>query len=477
MYNVLRLAEILPFKSGPKAKTENKAFSGGPISGEDFHRALEDIRDSVLSRRANPGYKNQPKKGLDKHPQKDDDKVQSEDEAIDHNRLPLGIPWINGLTVQDIAGNTSIDCDYSSGEMWVSSPHHGHISPENQPMDLGPRIYGTKDQLDELFHGTEHPLDEENLEIHEGYDYRHLEDETDSYLEEFMVKVESEVDSSDSKEFYIENPNPQDQIHNTKGVPKHGALFQGPEGSGKPVLKDHIRIDDRTVEASDKEEEGIIPLKPRIEDSIKKSDPLGQELDKPIMPKEELQSQGEPPNRDESQETEGLDSRDPRFLVGDTKELHMDFSKVLNKEDSLERVRIIEELAHKTITAIDGNESEIEVQIKPEHLGKLILRVALEDGNLTGKIYASNDRIKDFLNMNLEDLKSNLMDEGFIFASLDVDVGGQSSRDNFNHLAQIRPRVDKLHTGKGDMAQGITGVAPRKSVDSGINSNQIDYLV
>jgi len=112
----------------------------------------------------------------------------------------------------------------------------------------------------------------------------------------------------------------------------------------------------------------------------------------------------------------------------------LDFTKVLLSHDLTERVKIIEQLADKAVMTFNEGNTELEIQIKPEHLGKLVLKVGLDDGVLTGKIYTVTQEIKEFLQENLDVLRNSLRDQGLVFASLDVDVGSQSSSYNFKYL-------------------------------------------
>ena len=74
----------------------------------------------------------------------------------------------------------------------------------------------------------------------------------------------------------------------------------------------------------------------------------------------------------------------------------LDATEVLFSHELTEKVRFIDQLADKAVMTINEGNTEIEIQVKPEHLGKLVLKVGLDDGILTGKIYTSSLEIKEF---------------------------------------------------------------------------------
>ena len=126
----------------------------------------------------------------------------------------------------------------------------------------------------------------------------------------------------------------------------------------------------------------------------------------------------------------------------------IDFSNALYRRDFIEGSKIIEQIADKVVMTVGEGNTELEIQVKPEHLGKLILKVGLEDGILTGKIYTSSQQVKEFLQDNLDTLRNTLR-QGLIFASLDVDVGSQSSLNyfhnfNFTYQSLVPERVAYL---------------------------------
>ena len=175
---------------------------------------------------------------------------------------------------------------------------------------------------------------------------------------------------------------------------------------------------------------------------------------------------------EESKKLEQTQESDMAITNGELlQDKSLDFSKVLLKQNPIEQAQLIDQLADRAIMALGQDNSELEVQIRPKDLGKLILKVAIEDGVFIGKIYTSNEEVRDFLQNNMEELRTILKDQGFIFTSLDVDLGNQSSPDGFQYLAQAKARPGKTST------INVTGMEIRENKPTLMaSSSQVDYL-
>ncbi|HZJ82628.1 MAG TPA: flagellar hook-length control protein FliK, partial [Clostridia bacterium] len=127
-------------------------------------------------------------------------------------------------------------------------------------------------------------------------------------------------------------------------------------------------------------------------------------------------------NTEESQVSNGF-----RLLDKDNNEMTLDFTEALKENHGIEQANMVREIVDKAIMTLDQGGREMEIQIKPDHLGKITLKVILDNGVFTGKIYTTNEQIREFVQRNLDDLRISLEGQGLIFTSLDVDVGSQQN--------------------------------------------------
>ena len=78
------------------------------------------------------------------------------------------------------------------------------------------------------------------------------------------------------------------------------------------------------------------------------------------------------------------------------------------------------------------NKQEMEMQLKPESLGKLSLKIIHERGEVLAKITAENEQVKGVLESNMQLLKDALEKNGFTVQSLSVSVGNGNDEGRAN---------------------------------------------
>jgi flagellar hook-length control protein FliK len=96
---------------------------------------------------------------------------------------------------------------------------------------------------------------------------------------------------------------------------------------------------------------------------------------------------------------------------------------------------IISQITGKAAVTLTQDRSEMVIELKPESLGKLSLKVITENGIVTAKFVAENTQVQKLLESNMQMLKESLERQGIIVQSLNVSVrqdGGQA-RENGPH--------------------------------------------
>ncbi|MFA5536008.1 MAG: flagellar hook-length control protein FliK [Bacillota bacterium] len=74
-----------------------------------------------------------------------------------------------------------------------------------------------------------------------------------------------------------------------------------------------------------------------------------------------------------------------------------------------------------------GQKQEIEIQLKPEHLGRLALKVTAENGILTARFLVENYQVSRALDQNLTNIRQTLADQGISLDQVQVEVGDPRS--------------------------------------------------
>ncbi|URA10904.1 flagellar hook-length control protein FliK [Thermospira aquatica] len=97
---------------------------------------------------------------------------------------------------------------------------------------------------------------------------------------------------------------------------------------------------------------------------------------------------------------------------------------------SLPRVSVeqmLQQVAGKALITLRDGQSEMRLQLTPPDLGRMEMKIVLEDGQMRGKIVVSTPEAKALFDQNLGELQRQLQQVGVQVGSLDVSLG-QSGR-------------------------------------------------
>lgn len=473
---VLRMIQFLSSEFTSKSRTKNRDFHQNPIPNGGFRRTLERIKNSNSFNTAKPGH---PSNAIENSETcgnrvvEKDKKEQPIREGIEQSQELVGISWFNGLYSQsilmDIEPNIRTLDSTENGEL-PPQAHDSYVDNMIAALSHG-EIIALEEEYEELSLKDILNDDKEISEsIKDNEDREFTYGEVDSYMDNSIGLSELKVNISNPMGGYIKKLESQD-LSNISGVTSNKENEQVKESE---QFKDNIPLTDDIIKNIPY---GRTDSSLSSENGGKEANIVLHQISEDLFIGEgEVQNNGESQSNKELPNNEKIDFNTLELLAWDAGNLYLDVSKTLDRGDPLEKVRIISELADKVLVALRGDDSELEIQIKPEHLGKLVLKVALEDGNLMGKIITSNDRIKDFLNMNLEDLKTTLEDQGFVFTSLDVDVGSQQDPHSFSSLVQLNPMGARVHSLRANTNEDENEIINNQT-NLRLDSSQIDYLI
>lgn len=100
------------------------------------------------------------------------------------------------------------------------------------------------------------------------------------------------------------------------------------------------------------------------------------------------------------------------------------------------RIDIINQLSNKIFTSLKEDKSEMIVQLKPDILGKIILKVSLSDDVLSAKIITQSQETKNIIVTQLDELRDTLSRQGYTIGNLDVDIHQDGSQSQLFYSNQ-----------------------------------------
>ncbi|MCX7882387.1 MAG: flagellar hook-length control protein FliK [Brevinematales bacterium] len=142
---------------------------------------------------------------------------------------------------------------------------------------------------------------------------------------------------------------------------------------------------------------------------------------------------------------------------------------------SLPRVSVeymLQQVAGKAFITLRDGQSEMRLQLTPPDLGRMEMKIVLEDGQMMGKIVVSTPEAKALFDQNLGELQRQLQQAGVQVGSLDVSLG-QPGREKSDQpsIGETRYTLD----GKGE-TQGTLETLEKVRSSLWADS-QVNYIV
>ena len=134
-------------------------------------------------------------------------------------------------------------------------------------------------------------------------------------------------------------------------------------------------------------------------------------------------------------------------VIDQTQKLNTQFDKTNVVKTNLTQVlsqkeNVFNQIIENAKFVLTDTQSEMHMDLKPESLGKLSIKIATENGMIAAKITAESEHVKAIIESNLNQLKDSLQKQGLNIQNLSVSVG-QDSKDNSSNYMNNKPKNKK----------------------------------
>ena len=97
---------------------------------------------------------------------------------------------------------------------------------------------------------------------------------------------------------------------------------------------------------------------------------------------------------------------------------------------------VINQIARNVRVTISEAATSMEMQLNPEHLGKIYLNISEREGVIRAQITAQNETVKEALETQLVELRANLSQQGVKVDAVEVTVGTHEFEQNLEGNAK-----------------------------------------
>ena len=106
---------------------------------------------------------------------------------------------------------------------------------------------------------------------------------------------------------------------------------------------------------------------------------------------------------------------------------------------------IINQVIKKADLFVQGSHQEMVMKLEPESLGKLNLKIVVENGLITAKFVAESQQVKEVLESSFNQLKNALQEKGIAVQGFSVSVGQQGAAFNSGQGFEQWKRTIKMN--------------------------------
>lgn len=142
---------------------------------------------------------------------------------------------------------------------------------------------------------------------------------------------------------------------------------------------------------------------------------------------------------------------------------HMEPTVELPTGESVSVQSIIDQIVEASRTTMDGDKTTVEMLLHPEGLGKVLMEVTEENGQVRAHIYTQNEQVKEALENQMFQLKEQMNQSQTKVQSVEISVGTHEFERN-------------LEAGQQNQEQGQEGQNQRPKKMRNLNMNDLDDL-
>lgn len=142
---------------------------------------------------------------------------------------------------------------------------------------------------------------------------------------------------------------------------------------------------------------------------------------------------------------------------------HMEPTVELPTGESVSVQSIIDQIVEASRTTMEGDKTTVEMLLHPEGLGKVLMEVTEENGQVKAHIYTQNEQVKEALENQMFQLKEQMNQSQTKVQSVEISVGTHEFERN-------------LEAGQQNQEQGQEGQNQRPKRMRNLNMNDLDDL-
>lgn len=154
---------------------------------------------------------------------------------------------------------------------------------------------------------------------------------------------------------------------------------------------------------------------------------------------------------------------------------------ILTDTDHTEVNSVVRQIVDGAKILMTEDTTSMQLQLNPEHLGKIILQISSKDGVITAQLAAQNEMAKEAIESQLSLLKENLNNQGIKVDAIEVTIESHPFEQNLNQndsndqSDQKKKKKFNADSGESDVTSEISmqGIIEKQIMDQ--NGTTVNY--
>lgn len=141
---------------------------------------------------------------------------------------------------------------------------------------------------------------------------------------------------------------------------------------------------------------------------------------------------------------------------------------------NVDKDNLLQQIVNKVKVDVKNNNSQIKINLKPNILGEMSIKLSMDEGVITAKAIVQDYQVKQLVESNLSQLKDNLEKQGIDITNFEVSVGQDSNfqghqQRNWNN--KNRRKIGKINNDSTQYNQYLENVD--ELTESAINDDML----
>jgi len=245
---------------------------------------------------------------------------------------------------------------------------------------------------------------------------------TDSkFLEEFKTFTNEVFNNLEELKTELKIQNPEINTELSQSLTKE----ENVENEIENILTNPLNVENAKNESLSDTEDAKVDTKTteqeEVTENIVKADTTEETSDSG-----EMNSQSDSKNEEKKSDTkEVVNTEYNKFDIKEGIKILLN-EKIGNVKTDL----ILSQISEEIKTTVKSDFKSLEMQLNPEHLGKVSIEVVSKEGTLTAKIMAETEAAKQSIESNLNVLKENFTNQGLKVENVEVTIASHSFEEN-----------------------------------------------